>query len=121
MKIYSINCPNCGSTANIDFDNPQSFCGSCGSKIMLDINQIKDLLMAKELTKQEVEKTRRETEKTRREVEKTRREEEKTKRKIEHERFILKQSEAANKQLPFFIIGLTLQMLIIVFILLLAN
>ena len=71
MNIYTFNCPNCGAPINLDYDNPQSFCGSCGSKIVLDISQLKDLLREKEHTKQEAERTKRDIEKTKRKIEQT--------------------------------------------------
>ena len=53
MKMVSIRCPNCGATIDLDIDHLAQFCGMCGSKIMLDVETIQQLLIAKEQTKQE--------------------------------------------------------------------
>ncbi|MBR6879549.1 MAG: hypothetical protein IKN14_00505 [Clostridiales bacterium] len=52
MKIIPMNCTNCGHTVDVDFDNPCTFCAYCGSKLMLDVEAIQNLLIAKEQTKQ---------------------------------------------------------------------
>ena len=53
MKLFSVNCPNCGSPIDIDPDKIARFCGMCGSKVMLDAEAIQRLLIEKEKTKQE--------------------------------------------------------------------
>ena len=52
MKVMSVNCPNCGSSVNLDMENPQQFCSRCGSKLLLDIETIQELMIEKEKTKQ---------------------------------------------------------------------
>lgn len=53
MKLISVNCPNCGSTIDIDPDKLVKYCANCGSKIMLDIDTIQSILIEREKTKQE--------------------------------------------------------------------
>ena len=53
MKLISTNCPNCGSSIDVDPDNISRFCKHCGSKVLLDIDTIQNLLIEREKTKQE--------------------------------------------------------------------
>lgn len=52
MKIITANCPNCGRTADLGVDRLQTYCGYCGSKLMVDIENVTALLIEKEKTEQ---------------------------------------------------------------------
>ena len=52
MKTISVTCPNCSAPLNLDADNLAQYCSHCGSKIMLDVETIQQLLIAREQTKQ---------------------------------------------------------------------
>jgi len=60
MNVISVKCPNCGASLDIDLDNPAKYCNMCGSKIMLDVEAIQDLMIEKERTKQEEIKSNKE-------------------------------------------------------------
>ncbi len=51
MNIVSVKCPNCGASIDLDPDNLSNYCAKCGAKLMLDIEQIQELLIAKEETR----------------------------------------------------------------------
>lgn len=36
MKVYTLFCPNCGASLNIESDKNSFFCTHCGSQILVD-------------------------------------------------------------------------------------
>ena len=87
MKTITTNCPNCGAPTDLDIDNPQEFCSRCGSKLMLDLETVQELMIEKEKTRQvEIrESTKMEKQRLKNESEKEEREH---KEKINKRRFI---------------------------------
>ena len=50
-NYLELTCVKCGGSLNLDLDNLQSFCPYCGSKLMIDTNQLSDILSEREETK----------------------------------------------------------------------
>lgn len=84
MKIKPIQCPNCGANVDLDFDDLQKYCEKCGTKLVIDMENLEAILIAREKTKQVamVEETKRmkirAEEKKKQEQEKNRKKEIKT-------------------------------------------
>lgn len=51
MKLKQMTCQNCGGTIELDFDHLISYCPYCGSKLMIDIANIDEVLKEREKTK----------------------------------------------------------------------
>ncbi len=59
MKLIKFDCNNCGAQLEMDLDNLQVYCPYCGQKLLIDIDQVDHILVAREETKQAQEKTKR--------------------------------------------------------------
>lgn len=53
MRVISTKCPNCGRPVDMDYDHLQKYCGSCGCKLLLEIEDIARIIQAREQTKRE--------------------------------------------------------------------
>ena len=49
--IFEINCPNCGASLQLDFENLISFCPFCRKKLLIDPVAFKEILVEKEKTR----------------------------------------------------------------------
>ena len=52
MGLKSMKCNNCGATLELDIDNMIAYCPYCGKKLMFDIDQLDEIIKAREQTKQ---------------------------------------------------------------------
>lgn len=53
-KMVRLKCQNCGSSLDLDMDNLMAYCPYCGQKLLFDVDQIGNILLEKEKTKQKV-------------------------------------------------------------------
>ena len=51
-KIIHLNCQNCGAALDMDTDRLIAFCPYCGQKLLIDIDNLSEILLEKEKTKQ---------------------------------------------------------------------
>ena len=51
-KLITTTCPNCNASVDLDPEHLISFCGFCGSKLMIDVETIQSILIEREKTKQ---------------------------------------------------------------------
>ena len=56
MKFIDLKCKNCGADLKLDPENIQAFCQYCGSKLLIDMDKLSEVLKEKEKTKQVIEK-----------------------------------------------------------------
>lgn len=56
MKFIDLKCKNCGADLKLDSENIQAFCQYCGSKLLIDMDKLSEVLKEKEKTKQVIEK-----------------------------------------------------------------
>lgn len=63
-RSFSLQCENCGSSLELNFDHLMAFCPYCGNKLLIDVSQLGSIVAAKEKTKREEQKTERERERT---------------------------------------------------------
>lgn len=54
IKMVRLKCQNCGSSLDLDMDNLMAYCPYCGQKLLFDVDQIGNILLEKEKTKQKV-------------------------------------------------------------------
>ena len=62
--MVKLECSKCGSPLEIDPDNPIAFCPYCGQKVLFDYEQVTQIFIEKEKTKQKEFETNKEKEKT---------------------------------------------------------
>lgn len=53
-NIIHLKCQNCGAALDLDMDNLIAYCPYCGRKLLFDIDQLGNILIEKEKTKQKV-------------------------------------------------------------------
>ena len=82
MKFIHLKCDSCGAELELDPEHLQAYCQFCGSKLLIDMDQLSELLVEKEKTKRVVES---EQNATKREEIKYHYKEEKDKRKHKQE------------------------------------
>lgn len=82
MRIIRLKCQNCNADLELDMDHLMAFCPYCGRKLLIDIDNLSEILLEKERTRQketeynsEKEKTKREEINYNKEAEKTRQQE----------------------------------------------
>lgn len=53
-KITTINmtCDKCGANLDVDIEHLQAYCPYCGTKLLIDVSQMSDIINKKEQTKQ---------------------------------------------------------------------
>lgn len=56
MKFIDLKCENCGADLKLDPENIQAFCQYCGSKLLIDMDKLSEVLKEKEKTKQVIER-----------------------------------------------------------------
>lgn len=56
MNFIDLKCKNCGADLKLDPENIQAFCQYCGSKLLIDMDKLSEVLKEKEKTKQVIEK-----------------------------------------------------------------
>jgi DNA-directed RNA polymerase subunit RPC12/RpoP len=52
MNIIKMKCSHCGANLELDLDNLMAYCPYCGEKLLIDVGQLKDVLVEREKTKQ---------------------------------------------------------------------
>lgn len=52
IRMVNLTCTNCGASLDLDIDSLQLYCPFCGNRLMIDVEQMKDILLEKERTKQ---------------------------------------------------------------------
>lgn len=52
IRMVSLSCIQCGANLDVDIDHLQAYCPFCGTKLLIDVGQMTDILEKKELTKQ---------------------------------------------------------------------
>ena len=52
MNLIKLKCASCNAPLEVDLDNLQVYCPYCGQKLMIDVQQMKDLLIEREKTRQ---------------------------------------------------------------------
>ena len=62
MSLKHMNCQSCGANLELDLDHLTASCPYCGEKLLIDMENLSDVLVAKEETKQKEIEHRHETE-----------------------------------------------------------
>ena len=52
-KLVRLKCQNCGSSLDLDMDHLIAYCPHCGQKLLFDVDQIGNIIIEKEKTKQQ--------------------------------------------------------------------
>ncbi len=50
-QLINLKCQNCNEILEIDLDHMQAYCPYCGSKLLIDVEDLDKILVAKEETK----------------------------------------------------------------------
>lgn len=59
MRFMQLKCSNCNAQLELDTDHLQAYCPYCGQRLAVDIEDLSDVLVEKEKTKQTRERTKR--------------------------------------------------------------
>lgn len=51
-RLIHMKCQNCGANLDLDLDHLMAFCPYCGEKLLIDVDKLHEVLIAKEETKQ---------------------------------------------------------------------
>lgn len=54
VTMVSLTCVKCGANLDVDIDHLQAYCPFCGTKLLIDVGQMTDILEKKEVTKQKM-------------------------------------------------------------------
>lgn len=66
MNVIQIKCQNCNAPVDLDLDQLIGFCPYCGTKLLLEVDELSQLLIEKERTKRAQEYTKQIKEETKR-------------------------------------------------------